>query len=309
MSQRASVAETIRIDGLGLHSGARVQIRIHPSDQGIAFRYGHDRIPATPSAVTGTRLCTRLGPISTVEHLLGALAGMEITDAEIEVSAPEIPGLDGSAAPFVAAIQAAGTQPCGSCPAPPVTSRIHVREKETSIRIGPGTGRWTYTFDTGDRWPGRQTYTADLRNAFPAQVAPARTIAVWDEIPGLRAAGMGRGLDEHSVVILGPGGYDGPARFPDEPARHKLLDLMGDLYLAGVPLTNLDVCAWRSGHRLATRAAALLQALCRTAVVSRPGLLVRKSGSLRMRGIFGPGAGLVRACASTRWSPATPRPT
>jgi UDP-3-O-[3-hydroxymyristoyl] N-acetylglucosamine deacetylase len=258
MSQRASVAETIRIDGLGLHSGARVQVRIHPSDQGIAFRYGHDRIPATPSAVTGTRLCTRLGPVSTVEHLLGALAGMEITDAEIEVSAPELPGLDGSAAPFAAAIQAAGTQPCGSRPVPPVASRIHVSEGAASIRIGPGTGHWTYTFDTGDRWPGRQTYTADLRNAFLSQVAPARTIAFRDEIPGLRAAGMGRGLDEHSVVILGPGGYDGPARFPDEPARHKLLDLMGDLYLAGVPLTRLDVCACRSGHRLAARAAALL---------------------------------------------------
>jgi UDP-3-O-acyl-N-acetylglucosamine deacetylase len=269
MSQRASVAETIRIDGLGLHSGTRVQIRIHPSDQGIVFRYGHDRIPATPSAVTGTRLCTRLGPISTVEHLLGALAGMQITDAEIEVSAPEIPGLDGSAAPFVAAIQAAGTQPCGWRPDPPVTSRIHVRETAGNIRICPGTGRWTYIFDTGDRWPGRQTYAADLRNEFPAQVAPARTIAFGDEIPWLQAAGMGRGLDEHSVVIVGVAGYDGPARFSDEPARHKILDLMGDLYLAGVPVTDLDVCAYRSGHRLATRAAALLHAHSERAVVLR----------------------------------------
>jgi len=260
MSQRVSVAETIRIDGLGLHSGARVRIRIHPSDQGIAFRYGHDRIPATPSAVTGTRLCTRLGPISTVEHLLSALAGMQITDAEIEVSGPEIPGLDGSAAPFVAAIRAAGTRPCGWRPAPPVTSRIHVHEAGVSIRIRPGAGRWTYIFDTGDRWPGRQTYTADLRNGFATQVAPARTIAFRDEIPGLQAAGVGRGLDEHSVVILGPAGYEGPARFPDEPARHKVVDLMGDLYLAGVPVSDLDVRAYRSGHHLATRAAALLHA-------------------------------------------------
>jgi UDP-3-O-[3-hydroxymyristoyl] N-acetylglucosamine deacetylase len=258
--RRITVAETVRLDGRGLHGGEPVRVLIHPADGGIALRCGGDRVRAVPPAVTGTRRCTRLGPISTVEHLMSAFAGLGITDAEVELSWPELPALDGSAAEYVAAIERAGVCRLGFAAARRPAREIRVAEGPAVIRVSPGTGRWSYTFDTGHRWPGRQTFTCRLPCGYTGGVAPARTIAFLEEIPAATAAGLGRGLDERSAVIIGPHGYHRPARFPDEPARHKLLDLMGDLYLAGVPVANIDVHARLSGHRLGVRAAALLHA-------------------------------------------------
>ncbi|WP_211770420.1 UDP-3-O-acyl-N-acetylglucosamine deacetylase [Kutzneria sp. CA-103260] len=105
-----------------------------------------------------------------------------------------------------------------------------------------------------------QTFTCRLPDDYFAEVAPARTIAFAEEVPRAHELGLGRGLTAESVVLLGPTGYDNEPRFPDEPARHKLLDLAGDLYLTGIPLRRLDVTARLSGHTDAVRAASLVSA-------------------------------------------------
>ena len=92
---RKTLQSDVVMEGLGLHSGIPVKVHIYPGDQGIAFRRGDERVLAKPENVTDTTRCTTLGPVSTIEHLMSAFAGLEITDAEVEVDAPELPGLDG----------------------------------------------------------------------------------------------------------------------------------------------------------------------------------------------------------------------
>ena len=111
-------------------------------------------------------------------------------------------------------------------------------------------GHWRYVYDRGSVFPGLQAFeTAAILDDYGASIAPARTIVLTQEIEMARKAGLGKGLTEDSVLIVGDTGYDNPSRFNDEPARHKLLDLVGDLYLSGVPITWLNVVAERTGHR------------------------------------------------------------
>ncbi len=244
--------------GRGLHSGLPVQVTVHPGDRGIAFSHQGTRIPATPDAVTSTDRNTTLGGIATVEHLLSALSGLEITDAEIELSAPELPALDGSAADFVAALR--NVQPLEPADIQLPDRGLYLADGDSWIRVAPGTGQWCYTFDH----PGfTQTFACLLPRDYITQVSRARTIAVAHEVAALRARGLGQGLSLDSVVLLDTDAYGNEPRYPDEPARHKLLDLIGDLALSGIPARHLDVTAYRTGHRAATRMASLLSGASR----------------------------------------------
>ncbi|MBI1756726.1 MAG: UDP-3-O-acyl-N-acetylglucosamine deacetylase [Fimbriimonas ginsengisoli] len=258
--ERRTIRATVEFEGLGLHSGERVSIRVHPGSVGIGFRQGSERWQATPENVTSTARCTAIGGISTVEHLMAALAGSEVTDVEIEVEGGEVPALDGSAAPFVAAFQRVGFETIGHAEAPDLFQRVFALRDESKIAISKGTGHWRAEYRCEPRWPGAQVFeTIDVNSDFPTQIAPARTFAHHDEVAAIRAAGLGLGLDESSALVLGEAGYVNEARFPDEPARHKLLDLIGDLYLAGVPIRLLNVSAARSGHSVNVQAARLLR--------------------------------------------------
>ena len=255
--RRRTVLAPVTLTGRGLHSGRPVTVRIHPSDSGIAFRCGGVRVAATPAAVTGTRWHTTVGGIGTVEHLMSAFAGLSITDAEVELSYPELPALDGSAAGYVAVLR---TQALGAAavPLPAVSlprNEVVVRTAGSSIRARAGSGVWSYTFRHGSR---TRTATHRLPADYVAEIAPARTIAIAEQVPAMVARGLGQGLDESSVLLLTPDGYANTPRFPDEPARHKLLDLVGDLYLSGVPAGLLDVEASFSGHTENVRLAAML---------------------------------------------------
>ena len=251
--QRRTLVEPVILTGLGLHSGHPVTVTIHPADSGIAFRCGGSRVVAAPSSVTSTSWHTKLGDIGTVEHLMSAFAGLGITDAEVELSYPELPGLDGSAAGYVAVLR---TQPLDEAEVLLPRNEIVVDAPGVSIKAQAGSGVWTYTFGHG---AGTQTFTCRLPRDYPAEVAPARTTAIADQVPALVAQGLGQGLDMSSVVLVGPDGYANTPRFPDEPARHKLLDLVGDVYLTGVPVGLLDVTASFSGHTTNVRLATLLQ--------------------------------------------------
>jgi len=257
--ERKTVQQEVVLSGLGLHSGVPVTVRIYPGENGIAFRRGTDRVLARPENVTDTTRCTTLGPVATIEHLMSAFAGLEITDAEVEVDAPEMPGLDGSALPYVSSILGAGLAQIGSREIPDVYGRVFLVEDQIKIAVSKGSGHWKYVFAFNDRWPGSQSFespnaTADYVN----DIAPARTFVLAEEIPMIIQMGLGKGLDESTALILGIEGYKNEARFEDEPARHKLLDLMGDLYLSGVPIRHVNVVAERSGHRSNVKAAGML---------------------------------------------------
>jgi len=235
-------------------------VLVHPGQDGIAFRTASGRWAALAENVTDTTRCTRLGEVSTVEHLMSALAGLEITDAEIEVQGNEMPALDGSAQGFVEGLAAVGFETIGEGEIEPPFKRVFLQEEAVKIAIGKGDGHWRYTYDMGERWPNQQTFESfNVALEYRKQIAPARTFALAEEIPMVLEMGLAKGLDQDSALILGIEGYKNDPRFEDEPARHKLLDLIGDLYLAGIPIRLLNVTAERSGHASNVRAAALVR--------------------------------------------------
>lgn len=257
---RKTLAQPVHFEGLGLHTGVPVKVTVHPGENGIAFRMGETRTVAHPENVTDTTRSTRLGEIGTVEHLMSAFAGLEITDAEVELDAPELPGMDGSSTGYVQSLLTAGFTELGQAEVPALFTRVFLQEDDgTKLAIAKGTGHWRYVFAKADRWPFEQAYEAeDVIAVYAGDIAPARTFAFAEEIPFIIEMGLGKGLDETSALILGIEGYKNESRFEDEPARHKLLDVMGDLYLAGVPVRALSVVAERSGHRANVHAAKML---------------------------------------------------
>lgn len=256
---RRTVRETTVFDGIGLHTGVPVTVRVQPGDKGLWLRLGSERVEAIPSNVTDTTRSTKVGPVGTVEHLMSALAAVGVTDAEIEFTAPEAPGLDGSSEPFWKVLAATGTTDLGTRELRDLFSRVFLQEDAIKIAVGKGNGHWRFEFECDNRWPNAQHFEMqNLPDGYGAAIAPARTFAFQEEVPHIIAAGLARGLDGDSALILGPDSYQNEPRFEDEPVRHKLLDLIGDLYLAGVPVDALNVVGTRSGHRSNVKVAAML---------------------------------------------------
>lgn len=250
---------SIAFQGAGLHSGRPVTVRVHPARDGIHFRAGSERVAARPESVTGVKRCTSLGPVATIEHLMSAFAALGITDAEVEVEGGELPALDGSSLPYAEAIVAGGAEAVGEATLDGPFARVFEKSGDTEIAIGRGQGHWRYVFDLGDRWVQQMDFEWLVSaETYLTEVAPARTIAFEEQIEAARAAGLGLGLDAGSVVRIATDGYPVAPRFADEPARHKLLDMIGDLYLAGIPPVLLNVVGERNGHEANVRAAAKL---------------------------------------------------
>lgn len=260
--------------GTGLHSGRRTRLALHPapSGSGIVFRrsdLGRD-IPARFDHVVDTRLCTVLGlpddpaaRIGTVEHVLAALTGAGVHNALVEVDGPEVPILDGSAGDFLFLIDCAGlVEQDERADCIEVCRRIRVTDGDAFAELRPAAFgldlALSIAFDAAAI--GRQALTLRLTpESFRAELAHARTFTLLREVEAMRAAGLARGgsLDNAVVVdgarVLNPAGL----RMADEFVRHKLLDVVGDLALAGAPLRGRFV-AHRSGHALNNR---LLHAL------------------------------------------------
>jgi len=257
--QRRTVRQTVTFDGVGLHTGVPVTVTVQPSEGGIWLRLGSDRVEAIPANVSDTTRSTKVGPVGTVEHLMSALAAVGVTDAEIEFTAPEAPGLDGSSEPFWRVLAETGTTDLGTRELRDLFSRVFLQEDAIKIAVGKGSGHWRFEFECDQRWPHSQHFELEhLPTGYGAEIAPARTFAFQEEVPHIIAAGLAKGLDGDSALILGPDSYQNESRFADEPVRHKLLDLIGDLYLAGVPIDAINVVGTRSGHRSNVKAAAML---------------------------------------------------
>lgn len=258
---RKSLQSGATFEGRGLHCGAPVVVRVKPGEHGIVFHSGSERVEAKPENVSDTTRCTKLGPVSTIEHLMSALAGLGITDADIEVEGPEMPAMDGAAHAYVEGIMAAGLVSIGELQIEGPFARVYEKGDHHQISIATGEGLWRYEYNMGDRWPYSQVVEVMLsEESYTQEIASARTFALEEELPWIKQAGLGQGLDESTALVLGSAGYLNEPKFPDEPVRHKLLDLIGDLALAGVPVHCLSVSAERSGHTANVAAAAKLAA-------------------------------------------------
>ena len=260
-----TIAEKISCTGIGLHSGRPVQLTLHPgrTDSGIVFVRcdgAHAvEIPAHPENVVSTRYATTLGrgdaTVGTVEHLLAALYGLGIDNVRVELDGPEVPVMDGSAASFVFLIRAAGIYP-QKAPRRVLRVRapLEVRDGAKRIRIEPSRNfKLSYVVDFEHPAIGHQSIQGlELaEGVFERHICRARTFGFLHEVQALWRAGLARGgsLDNTVVMderrVLNPEGL----RFPDEFVRHKLLDLLGDLSLVGMPL-QAHVKVERGGHAL-----------------------------------------------------------
>ncbi len=261
--------------GVGLHTGRtiRLTLRPAPADTGIVF-VRNDlgiEIPARHDLVVDTRLSTVIASrehpearIATVEHVMAALAGCMIDNAVVEVDGPEVPILDGSAAPFVFLLDCAGRQEQqGSRGMIEVLKRVRVETGESFAELRPAT-RPCLSLALSIAFParaiGRQAYSMALtERAFRAEVADCRTFTMLGEIEALRAAGLARGGSLDNAVVVDDARVVNPAglRRRDEFVRHKVLDAVGDLALAGQAIRGAFI-GHRSGHALNNR---LLHAL------------------------------------------------
>jgi UDP-3-O-[3-hydroxymyristoyl] N-acetylglucosamine deacetylase len=258
--QRRTLAGEARFEGVGIHTGEQGVAIARPGEEGIVFIIEGKRVPAIPSNVSDTALrTTRLAGVGMIEHIMSALGALEITDADIEVKGREMPILDGSASDYLQGLSAAGVAETGSKRSVHLFSRVNVQgENEERIGISAGQGRWKFDWERAGYWPGALCCEAQLPDDYQEHVASARTFCFEDELEAIRAAGLGKGGNEQNTLVIGSDRYLTQSRFDDEPPRHKLLDLIGDLMLAGIPARFLNVAAERSGHKLNVEAAARL---------------------------------------------------
>jgi len=265
LSKQTTIGESFSADGVGLHSNSTVGVWVRPAPAytGYVFRrtdLNDFEIPASPQYVTHVSYATTLMKsgvmISTVEHLLSALLGCGMDNAIIEVDSLEVPILDGSSKPWADLIERAGLV---ELEAPRaylrVLKRIEVSEKNRVMSIEPADEfRITCEIDFDHPLVGLQRREIGFSDgSYAREIAPARTFGFVEEIEMLRQNGLARGGSLENAIALTRDGMlnPEPLRFEDEFVRHKILDIIGDLALAGMPILG-HVRASRSGHGLHT---------------------------------------------------------
>ncbi len=263
--RQTTLKSAIHCSGIALHSGAKVSMTLKPAAPGHGIRFRRTDIPgrggvipARWDMVVDTRLCTTLGTadgvtVGTVEHLMAALAGSRVDNVEIEINGPEVPIMDGSAAPFVFLIECAGVvQQDAARRAIRVERAVTVGDSDRFATLSPSRGLSVgFEIDFDSAAVARQELRLDITPAsFKAALSRARTFGFLHEVEHLRSIGLARGgsLDNAVVVsgdtILNEGGL----RYDDEFVRHKMLDAVGDLYLAGGPILG-HFQGRRCGHQ------------------------------------------------------------
>ena len=270
--QQQTIRRPVLVSGVGLHSGAPARVELRPAGAGVGLRFVQlgapdaGAIPAAVGAVSDTRLATTLAgsgwSIRTVEHLLAAVSGVGLDNLEIAVDGPEIPVLDGTAAPWVEALVEAGTQ-LQEAPRRVlvVDTQVRIETEEGWLQAEPCDElRLDLTIDFDHPLIGTQRLEwVEQAGAFSRDLAWARTFGFERDIAALRRMGLGLGGSLDNVLVfsqddvLNPGGL----HRPDEPVRHKAMDLLGDLILIGSPV-RARIRAHRPGHG---RVIALVRAL------------------------------------------------
>ncbi|MDR7135128.1 UDP-3-O-[3-hydroxymyristoyl] N-acetylglucosamine deacetylase [Lysobacter niastensis] len=266
MLRQRTLKNVIRATGVGLHSGEKVYLTLRPApvDAGIVFRRVDldpvVEVPAQAELVTETTLCTGLscGPakIQTVEHLLSALAGLGIDNVYVELSAPEVPIMDGSSGPFVFLLQSAGI---AEQEAPKrfirIRKPVEVRDGDKIARFEPFDGfrlDFTVQFDHPAIPTAQSRAQVEFSTAnYIKEVSRARTFGFMRDLEYMRERNLGLGGSMDNAIVLDEFRVlnDDGLRYADEFVRHKILDAIGDLYLAGHPIVGTYV-GYKSGHAL-----------------------------------------------------------
>jgi UDP-3-O-[3-hydroxymyristoyl] N-acetylglucosamine deacetylase len=263
MAYRRTLKRAVGCTGIGLHSGRPVRLELKPAPAGHGIRFCRTdvgvEIPATLEHLARLDHATTLSrggvSVETVEHLLSALYALGVDDALVEVNGPEVPVLDGSAAPFVILIHEAETRPL------PVARRylkvlqpIEVVRGGKSMRVSPS-DHLRLSCTIGFDHPLLRRQHLSLRvstETYVDEIAPARTFGFLREVETLRQNGLALGGSLDNAVVIGESGVlNNKLRFPDEFVRHKMLDAIGDLSLLGHPLLG-HVEAVKAGHALHT---------------------------------------------------------
>ncbi|HAK64063.1 MAG TPA: UDP-3-O-[3-hydroxymyristoyl] N-acetylglucosamine deacetylase [Alphaproteobacteria bacterium] len=277
---QTTLRNRIGCSGIGLHTGQQVRLTIFPAaaGTGIVFRrvdlcapadVNNDavRVPAHYENVSSTQLGSTLRneagvTVATVEHLMSAFSGCGIDNALVDIDGPELPVLDGSAAPFVMLLECAGI---AKLPVPRrfirVLETVRVEEEGKSASLSPCDGAvFGFEIDFDCAVIGRQSYLYDAgTQAYKTEIAPARTFGFLHEVEHLQSVGLARGGSLQNAVVLDGNGVLNTEglRFEDEFVRHKILDAIGDLYLSGARIIG-RFDGYRAGHGLHYK---LLQAL------------------------------------------------
>jgi UDP-3-O-[3-hydroxymyristoyl] N-acetylglucosamine deacetylase len=271
MLRQRTLKSLIRASGVGLHTGQKVRIALRPAppDTGVVFRRidlaSPVDLPARADLVGEVKLCSGLvkgdAKVYTVEHLMSALSGLGIDNVFVDLDAPELPIMDGSASPFVLLLQQAGIEEQAAAKKfLKVRKTVEVREGDKWARLEPYAG-FKLSFSIDFRHPvierTTQSVTVDFaETSYLKEIARARTFGFMHEVEDLKDSGLALGGHLDNAVVIDDQGVlnaDG-LRFADEFIRHKLLDAIGDLYLIGRPLLGAFT-AHKSGHALNNRLA------------------------------------------------------
>ena len=275
MLRQRTLKNVIRATGVGLHSGEKVYLTLRPApvDAGIVFRRVDldpvVEIPARADLVTETMLCTGLsrdaGKVMTVEHLMSALAGLGIDNAYVDLSAPEVPIMDGSAGPFVFLLQSAGI---AEQQAPKrfirIREPVEVRDGDKVARFQPHDGfRIGFTVEFSHPAIAASLSRAEVdfsTTSYVKEVSRARTFGFMRDLEFMRERNLGLGGSMDNAIVLDEFRVlnDDGLRYADEFVRHKILDAVGDLYLAGHPIIGAYE-ARKSGHALNNKLVRALQ--------------------------------------------------
>lgn len=263
LSHQRTLDRVVQCEGLGLHTGERVAMTLRPlpANRGVVFRRldlpGAPAVPARPEHVVDTQYATTVAKdgvsVRTIEHLMSALAGTGVDNVQVDLTGPEVPIMDGSALPFVDLLRQAGLR---RLLAPktflkvrqPITVEVGTR----SLRIVPSQRlKVIYTMCFDHPILGEQTSAMDVgRERYVRDLAPCRTFGFLRDLDMLRRMGLAKGGSLENALLVGEEGVvNGPLRFPDELVRHKVLDLMGDLFLLGKPIVG-TIIAHGAGHQL-----------------------------------------------------------
>lgn len=269
-----TLREALEFEGVGLHTGADTALRIVPQPANTGLRFsldGGDPFEATAEYVVDTRRATVLGDgrraVSTVEHVLSALFAMGVDNARLDVRGPEIPVLDGSAAPFADAIARVGLEEQATArrrftlDGPAVFA-----EGDAVVVVVPAQAfRVRFSVDFAAPVGAQYLDVAIDAESYRRDIARARTFGYLHEVEALLAAGLARGGTLDNALVFAPDGPLTPLLWPNEVVRHKTLDLIGDFALLGA-WPACEVIAIKSGHRLHARTVASLRSGARTAV-------------------------------------------
>ncbi|QVL45050.1 MAG: UDP-3-O-acyl-N-acetylglucosamine deacetylase [Methylophilaceae bacterium] len=266
MLKQRTLQKKVSATGVGLHNGEKVKLTLLPAaiDTGIVFRRtdlpGMPEIPATPDAVSDTRMCSALekngARVATVEHLMSALAGLGVDNVIVELDASEIPIMDGSAGPFIFLLQSAGiVEQAAAKKFMRIKKNVEIIEQDKWAKFEPYHGfKMDFTIDFAHpvfEESGNNVKIDFADNSYIAEISRARTFGFMHEVEYLRANGLARGGSLDNAIVLDEFrvlNSDG-LRYEDEFAKHKVLDAIGDLYMLGHPLLGAFT-AYKSGHGL-----------------------------------------------------------